>query len=55
MPAYMIAQIHVHDPRAYQPYLDGFMPCFQRHGGELLATSQEAPRFWKAPGTIPAP
>ena len=40
MSAYMIAQIEIKDPEAYQNYLAGFMPIFQRHGGELLATSK---------------
>ena len=39
MPAYVIGQLDIHDPEAYQEYLAGFMPSFQRHGGELLATS----------------
>ena len=40
MSAYMIAQIDVHDPDEFQNYLAGFMPIFQRYGGELLATSK---------------
>ena len=40
MAAYMIAQIEVFDPEEYQKYLAGFMPVFQRYGGELLATSR---------------
>ena len=39
MSAYMIGQLEIHDPEAYRHYLAGFMPIFQRHGGELLATS----------------
>ena len=35
MSAYMIAQIEITDPEEYQTYLAGFMPIFQRHGGEL--------------------
>ena len=36
MPAYVIGQLDIHDPEAYQEYLDRFLPSFQRHGGELL-------------------
>lgn len=39
MSAYFVAQIHIHDPDEYQSYLAGFMPIFQRYGGELLVTS----------------
>lgn len=40
MSAYMIAQIEITDPDEYQNYLAGFMPIFERYGGELLATSK---------------
>jgi len=40
MSAYMIAQIQIDDPEEYQNYLAGFMPVFQRHGGELLTSSK---------------
>jgi len=40
MSAYMLAQIQIDDPGEYQKYLAGFMPIFERHGGELLATSK---------------
>ncbi len=39
MNAYVISQLRIDNPDDYQEYLDGFPPCFQRHGGELLATS----------------
>ena len=39
MSAYMIAQIQIDDPDEYKNYLAGFMPIFQRYGGELLATT----------------
>ncbi len=39
MSAYMIAQIRIDDPERYKAYLAGFMPVFERHGGELLVTS----------------
>ena len=38
MSAYVVAQIQINDPAEYQNYLAGFMPVFQRYGGELLAT-----------------
>lgn len=40
MSTYMIAQIEINDPEEYQNYLAGFMPIFQKYGGELLATSK---------------
>lgn len=56
MPAYFIAQIEIHDPKEYQNYLDGFMPVFLRHGGELLATSscktQVLEGDWAYPSTV---
>jgi uncharacterized protein (DUF1330 family) len=36
MSAYVLAQIQIDDPDEYQNYLAGFMPIFERHGGELL-------------------
>jgi uncharacterized protein (DUF1330 family) len=56
MPAYVIGQLSIHDPVAYQAYLDGFMPSFQRHGGELLATSSAETEIlegsWAMPRTV---
>ena len=56
MPAYVIGQLNIHDPEAYQAYLDGFMPSFQRHGGELLATSRSETEIlegsWAKPRTV---
>ncbi len=40
MSAYFIAQIYVNDAERYQRYLAGFMPIFERHGGQLLVTSR---------------
>ena len=55
MSAYMIAQIKIEDSAEYQNYLAGFMPIFQRHGGELLATSKNKTTViegeWAYPGT----
>lgn len=39
MSAYMVAQIKVDDPEEYKNYLAGFLPIFEKHGGELLVTS----------------
>lgn len=56
MPAYVIGQLDIQDPNAYQAYLDGFMPSFIRHGGELLASSRAATEIleglWAKPRTV---
>ncbi|WP_375254674.1 DUF1330 domain-containing protein [Yoonia sp.] len=56
MPAYVIGQLDIHDPEAYQAYLNGFMPSFERHGGELLATSRAETEIlegsWAMPRTV---
>ncbi len=56
MPAYVIGQLNIHNPVAYQAYLNGFMPSFQRHGGELLATSRAETETlegtWAMPRTV---
>ncbi len=39
MAAYVIGQLEILDERRYKSYLAGFMPIFQRYGGELLATT----------------
>ena len=56
MPAYVIGQLDIHDLDAYQAYLDGFMPSFLRHGGELLATSRAETEVlegsWAKPRTV---
>ena len=56
MPAYVIGQLDIKDPAAYQTYLDGFMPSFTRHGGELLATSRSDTELlegtWALPRTV---
>ena len=56
MSAYMIAQIEISDQNEYQNYLAGFMPIFERHGGELLATSKNKTTViegdWAHPGTV---
>lgn len=40
MSAYVIAQIEVTDPEEYGKYLAGFLPIFERYGGQLLVTSR---------------
>lgn len=56
MTAYVIGQLEIHDPEAYQEYLAGFMPSFERHGGELLATSSLETEIlegsWALPRTV---
>lgn len=56
MPAYVIGQLDIHDPDAYQAYLDGFLPSFERHGGEMLATSKAQTEVlegaWALPRTV---
>ncbi len=56
MSAYAIAQIKIDDPEDYQNYLAGFMPVFERHGGELLVTSKCESEVvegeWAYPGTV---
>jgi uncharacterized protein (DUF1330 family) len=41
MSAYVIGQLRSDNPDDYQEYLNGFLPRFERNGGELLATSKE--------------
>ncbi len=56
MSAYMIAQIEVNDSDEYSKYLSGFMPIFERYGGELLATSKCKTEVlegqWAYPSTV---
>ncbi len=56
MSAYMLAQIQIDDPEEFQNYLAGFMPVFERHGGELLATSKNQTIViegsWSYPRTV---
>ena len=56
MSAYFVAQIEINDPKKYQLYLDGFLPSFQRHGGQLLATSKNSTEVmeghWAYPSTV---
>lgn len=41
MSAFFIAQLNIHDPDNYKNYLAGFMPIFERYGGELIITSSK--------------
>lgn len=56
MPAYVIAQIDIHDAEGYQAYLDGFPPSFARHGGKVLVSSSMPMQIlegdWAKPGTV---
>ena len=56
MSAYVLAPIQIDDADEYGLYLAGFMPIFERHGGELLATSKNETRVvegeWAYPGTV---
>jgi len=56
MGAYVLAQIQIDDLEEYQNYLAGFMPIFERHGGELLATSKNrtivVEGSWAYPSTV---
>ena len=56
MTAHVIGQLDIHDRHAYQAYLDGFMPSFQRHAGELPATSSSETEVlegaWALPWTV---
>ncbi len=56
MSAYMVAQIEINDPEEYKKYLAGFLPIFQRYGGELLATSSSETEViegeWAYPRTV---
>ena len=39
MAAYVIGQLDIFDEVRFKSYLAGFMPIFERYGGELLATT----------------
>jgi len=52
MSAYVLAQIQINDPDEYSNYLAGFMPIFERHGGEFLATLKNKPLLLKEVGLI---
>ncbi|MGO3714290.1 DUF1330 domain-containing protein [Alcaligenes aquatilis] len=42
MPAYLIARVHVHDPKAYANYAALSPAIIKAHDGRFLARSQEA-------------
>jgi len=56
MVAYAIGQLNIHSPEEYQAYLKGFLPLFQKHGGELLATTNQSTEVmegsWAHPKTV---
>ncbi len=37
MTYYAVAQINIHEPKAYSRYMVGFMPVLTQYGGTLLA------------------
>ena len=56
MVAYIIGQLEIFDTERYKSYLAGFMPIFQRYGGELLATTSGVTTViegeWGRPNTV---
>ena len=56
MTAFVVAQIQIEDREEYQKYLDGFLPSFARHGGEILATTKNTTEVmegeWAYPATV---
>ena len=56
MSAFVLAQIQINDPEEYKKYLGGFMPIFEKYGGELLATSKNETVVvegeWAYPNTV---
>ncbi len=56
MSAYLVGQLRINDPEEYKNYLAGFMPSFERHGGEMLATSKNQTLVlegqWAYPSTV---
>lgn len=56
MSAYMVGQLRINDPKEYQKYLAGFLPIFERYGGELLATTKSETEViegeWAYPRTV---
>lgn len=53
MSAYVIGQLKISDPERYQKYLDGFMPSFKRHGGEVLASTRKETQVLEGSWTLP--
>jgi uncharacterized protein (DUF1330 family) len=39
MAVYIVNNMTIHDRAAYEAYLRGFWPIFQRYGGEVLAVA----------------
>jgi uncharacterized protein (DUF1330 family) len=56
MSAYVLAQIQIDDADENAKYLAGFMPIFERYGGQLLATSKNGTHIvegeWAYPNTV---
>jgi len=41
MPAYLIAQVTIHDPAVYEKYVAGFMDAFAPFGGRVLVAAED--------------
>ena len=56
MSVYVVGQLNIRNPEAYEAYLDGFTLIFERYDGELLATSQQETEIlegtWAMPRTV---
>lgn len=56
MSVYLVGQLTINDAEEYDRYLAGFMPIFQRHQGELLATTKGDTKVlegeWAYPKTV---
>lgn len=56
MSAYVIAQIKWEDPASRDQYVAAFYPVFERHGGTLLAATDDLTEIlegtWQLPGTV---
>jgi uncharacterized protein (DUF1330 family) len=53
MPAYVIAQYDIVDPKAYESYVAGVVPLLQKHGAELLVADRDSDAWeGRKPGVI---
>jgi uncharacterized protein (DUF1330 family) len=48
MTHYIVARIAIHDRERYAQYEAGFMPIFEKHGGQILAVN-DAPEVLEGP------
>ncbi len=44
-PAYMIANLHIHDADKYLPYEKGFFGLLKKHGGEFITFDDKIETF----------